>query len=368
MIVAYPNNSQDADVTEIIIHNFETGDVYTRQAGSGDRLIAVGFVENDVIYGEASALDIVVSSDGKPTLPMKTLYIIQPTGELIKEYDKSGIYIMDALVQDDKIYLKRAVKNNNFFSETDADYLTYKHTVDETAITVSESYDTSEYLHRELLLPSNMYLTDTSLPVMTKQKEYENYAAMELATTVAEDRYYVFDSRGFNSECITAGQAIEVVVENNAGLVIDSEGNVIYRNQDATTYNTVADLIKETGCDSAENSLLTCAYMCIEYLDNRVTLEQVLSCGDYETAFSELTTGKGINVSGISLSTALYFLDRNIPFTARIDDGRYVLVISYNSTHIRYFDPVADEEVKTSREAFEDAMSTYGNTIYTFAK
>jgi hypothetical protein len=368
MIVAYPNNSDDADVTEIIIHNFETGNVYTEQAGTGKRLAAVGFVENDIIYGEASALDIVVSSDGKITMPMKTLYIIQPTGELIKEYNKSGIYIMDAQVQEAKIYLKRAVKNNNFFSEAEADYLTYKRTEDEDTITVSETYDTYEYVHRELLLPSSMYLTDTSLPVMTKQKEYENYTAMQLSTGVAEDRYYVFDSKGFNSECITAGQAIETVLDNGAGLVIDSDGNVIYRNQDATTYNTVADLIKETGCADADDSLMTCAYMCMEYLDNRVTLEQVLAYDDYEEAFSELTTGRGINVSGISLSTALYFLDRNIPFTARIDDGRYVLVISYNSTHIRYFDPASNMEVKTTREAFEDALSQFGNTIYTFAK
>jgi hypothetical protein len=275
---------------------------------------------------------------------------------------------MDAQVQEAKIYLKRAVKNNNFFSEAEADYLTYKRTEDEDTITVSETYDTYEYVHRELLLPSSMYLTDTSLPVMTKQKEYENYTAMQLSTGVAEDRYYVFDSKGFNSECITAGQAIETVLDNGAGLVIDSDGNVIYRNQDATTYNTVADLIKETGCADADDSLMTCAYMCMEYLDNRVTLEQVLAYDDYEEAFSELTTGRGINVSGISLSTALYFLDRNIPFTARIDDGRYVLVISYNSTHIRYFDPASNMEVKTTREAFEDALSQFGNTIYTFAK
>jgi hypothetical protein len=330
--------------------------------------MAVGFVENDVIYGEAASNDIVISSDGKPTFPMKTIYIIQPTGELIKEYAKNGIYIMDAQVQEDKIYLKRYVKNNNFFSETDADYLTYKHTEDTTKITVAESYDATEFVHRELSLPSNLYLESSSLPVMTKQKSYDGFATMELATTVSEDGYYVFDSKGYNTECLTAGQAIEQVVENEAGLVIDSEGNVIYRNQDATTYNTVADLIKETPCTDSGKSLMTCAYMCIEYLDSRVALEDVLSFDDYETAFSELTTGRGVNVSGIDLSTALYFLDRNIPFIARIGDGHYVLVISYNDTHIRYYDPVADSEEKVTREEFEDSLSQYGNTIYTFVK
>jgi hypothetical protein len=260
------------------------------------------------------------------------------------------------------------VKNNNFFSETDADYLTYKHTEDSTKIIVSETYDATEFVHRELSLPSNLYLESASLPVMTKQKAYDNFATMELATTVSEDGYYVFDSKGYNTECLTAGQAIEQVVENDAGLVIDSEGNVIYRNQDATTYNTVADLIKETPCTDAGKSLMTCAYMCMEYLDSRVALEDVLSFDDYETAFSELTTGRGVNVSGIDLSTALYFLDRNIPFIARIGDGHYVLVISYNDTHIRYYDPVADSEEKVTREEFEDSLSQYGNTIYTFVK
>jgi ABC-type bacteriocin/lantibiotic exporter with double-glycine peptidase domain len=106
----------------------------------------------------------------------------------------------------------------------------------------------------------------------------------------------------------------------------------------------------------------------MEYLDSRVALEDVLSFDDYETAFSELTTGRGVNVSGIDLSTALYFLDRNIPFIARIGDGHYVLVISYNDTHIRYYDPVADSEEKVTREEFEDSLSQYGNTIYTFVK
>ena len=77
----------------------------------------------------------------------------------------------------------------------------------------------------------------------------------------------------------------------------------------------------------------------------------------FEKVFEDYTNGVGINISGISLSTALYFLDRDIPFAACIDDGRYVLVISYNSTHIRYYDPVLGAEVKVTRKAFENSLS-----------
>ena len=91
-----------------------------------------------------------------------------------------------------------------------------------------------------------------------------------------------------------------------------------------------------------------------------------MACDSWEEAFSEYTHGVGINISGISLDTALYFLDRDIPFAACIDDGRYVLVISYNSSHIRYYDPIAAEEVKVTRTEFTNLLSMQGNTMYTY--
>ena len=97
-----------------------------------------------------------------------------------------------------------------------------------------------------------------------------------------------------------------------------------------------------------------------------VTVAQVLACESWEDAFEEYTYGVGMNVSGIDLQTALYFLDRDVPFAACIDDGRYVLVISYNSTHIRYYDPIEGGEIKVTRDAFEDSLSKQSNTIYTY--
>ena len=71
-------------------------------------------------------------------------------------------------------------------------------------------------------------------------------------------------------------------------------------------------------------------------------------------------------ISGIDLDTALYFLERDVPFAACIDDGRYVLVISYNSTHIRYYDPMLGEEVKVTRNEFKNSLSMQGNIMYTY--
>ena len=106
--------------------------------------------------------------------------------------------------------------------------------------------------------------------------------------------------------------------------------------------------------------------MCVEYNNSNVEYSDIMACDSWENAFAEYTLGVGINISGIDLDTALYFLDRDVPFAACIDDGRYVLVISYNSTHIRYYDPVLDEEVKVTRKSFKSSLSMHGNTMYTY--
>ena len=151
------------------------------------------------------------------------------------------------------------------------------------------------------------------------------------------------------------------------GLVVDENGNTVYRSIAADNYNTIAADITEQPCESVEDSLLTCAYMCIKYLDRDANYDDIMSCDSFEDAFEKYTFGVGINISGIDLSTALYFLDRDIPFVARIEEGQYVIVISYNSTHVRYYDPTVDGEVKVARKKFEDSLSVYGNTMYTYA-
>ena len=51
--------------------------------------------------------------------------------------------------------------------------------------------------------------------------------------------------RTYIGEYETAGSAITRVVDDEAGLVVDSNGNTIYRCLAADSYNTVADEIKE---------------------------------------------------------------------------------------------------------------------------
>ena len=366
-LVAYPNNAEDEQVTAITIQNFETGETYEKTCASGDLLLALGFVENDLIYGCAHSADVIMTSDGQAILPLYELYIMSDNGEQKKDYTKDGIYIMNASVGEDTIYLTRARKQNQFFEEIDQDYISYKKEENNKMITTTNTYDTYAWSVLDVVFPSNFYLSDTASYRKTKYGRAEAYKDMQVQTKTRDGAYYVFDNAGYIGEYQTAGSAITRVVDDEAGLVVDSNGNTIYRCLAADSYNTVADEIKETPNPDEGQSLLTCAYMCAGYAGGTLELPDAIASGTFEKVFEDYTNGVGINISGISLATALYFLDRDIPFAACIDDGRYVLVISYNSTHIRYYDPVLGAEVKVTRKAFENSLSLQSNTMYTFS-
>lgn len=365
-IVVYPDQANNEDVTSLVIHNFETGEEYVEEGNASDRLLALGFVNNDLIYGVANKNDIIISSDGEAILPLYKIFIIAPDGEIIKEYKKNDIYIMNARVMEDKVYLQRAKKNNNFFETCDADFISYKEEEGENDLSVVSFKDSMERSRLDIVFPSNIYISNTVERIMTKNKKEDNYTELSVKTKITENSFYVFGNSGYRGEYNSAGRAILAVLDEHAGLVVDSNGNTIYRTIEAIEYNTIADDITEYPCGSVEDSLMTCAYMCVEYNNSNVEYSDIMACDSWENAFAEYTLGVGINISGIDLDTALYFLDRDVPFAACIDDGRYVLVISYNSTHIRYYDPVLDEEVKVTRKSFKNSLSMHGNTMYTY--
>ena len=180
-------------MTAITIQNFETGETYEKTCASGDLLLALGFVENDLIYGCAHSADVIMTSDGQAILPLYELYIMSDNGEQKKDYTKDGIYIMNASVGEDTIYLTRARKQNQFFEEIDQDYISYKKEENNKMITTTSTYDTYAWSVLDVVFPSNFYLSDTASYRKTKYGSTDAYKDMQVQTKTRDGAYYVFD-------------------------------------------------------------------------------------------------------------------------------------------------------------------------------
>ncbi len=366
-IAAYPNKPSVLDANGIVIRNFETGEEIEKTGSENERYKLLGFVNDDVIYGKARAEDIVVTSYGEAIAPLFEVDIVSPEGENLKSYKKQSIFIMNTRVETDTIYLERVVRRDAFFNEIEPDYISYNRENTGDSILLLDYNDTYAKKQKVLSFPTDMYVGSRADYRRIKEKN-ENAAPCVSVKGMADERdYYVYSNIGFHGAYESCGKAILVVNELPGSMVVDARGSIVYRGIAADSYNTVGDKIRETKAPRAHETLLTCAYMCIRYLGYDAELSEVLTSESFEDAFAKYTYDVGLNISGVDLSTALYFLDRDCPFVANIGNNHYVLVISYNSTHIRYYDPAGDEEIKVTRAEFEALMNKGANELYTFA-
>lgn len=106
--------------------------------------------------------------------------------------------------------------------------------------------------------------------------------------------------------------------------------------------------------------------MVLNYQGVNISYDELTGCTDATEVLNTYGNYEGVDISGLSLELVLGYVGNNIPVISRISDGRYVLVVSYNSTDVRYYDPVLDEEVVKSRTSYEDMMESGGNELYSY--
>ena len=376
-VIAFGDTDIQKDNTHITLMNLKTGKSYDIQANDGECLVCYGFKDSDMVYGVSSVDDSSAnvdtesfkgtkySEESRDIIPASRLYIVNDSGEEIKEYNKPGYYLMQVDVNTNLLYLTRGEKTGDKFVAVEDDFITFK--ADDTKETVSVTYKTSVtgYDRLYFTVPSNIYLSYIPSLNITRQRVDEN--AVSMITTIVRDKvtYHVYDNLGLSKIYDVAGDAINYAA-SVAGIVVSSEGEVIYRQSESQEYNTIAAGIFHHSSGSVDGSLTDCLYMVLTYEGVAVTEQDIAQYSSAMDALNGLGKKDGIDITGLSLDMILGYVSDGIPVISRIDDGRYVLVVSYNDADIRYYDPVVDEEIVVSREEYDTMMSACRYEAYTY--
>ena len=83
----------------------------------------------------------------------------------------------------------------------------------------------------------------------------------------------------------------------------------------------------------------------------------VLADASMGTMLNQYLGKRSVNLSGATLSQALYYVGKGAPVVARVKEDYYILITSYNSTDIRYTDPVKGMVIKESRSQVEEMLA-----------
>lgn len=376
-VMAFGENEDQSQNTRITLMNMKTGNSYDITAGYGECLICYGFKDSDMVYGVSDIADAGVDADlesfsetkyseeSRDNIPAKRLYIVGSDGSQIKEYAKDGCYLMQVDVNANLLYLTRGEKSNGKFVAIKDDFITFKEDDSKQTIGTVHNSSITGYDRLYFTVPENIYLSYIPNLNITKEKIDDQNSYMIMTIEREKVTYHVYDNLGLSKIYDVAGDAINYA-ESVAGIVVSSDGEVIYRKMESQEYNTIAAGIFHHSTGTVDASLTDCLYMVLNYQGVQVTEDEIKQYSDPVTVLNTLGKKKGINVTGLSLDMLLGYVSDGIPVISRIDDGRYVLIVSYNDEDVRYYDPVENKEIVVSREEYIDMMVVCQNESYTY--
>lgn len=215
------------DSQTLFTMDFETGTVREVTCDESERIRPIGFMGEDLVYGKALVSDIDISSEGNELFPMYQLSIIDEEGEEVKNYQPSGIYIMDVEETDSTLRLIRAVKEGESFTETSEDHIVSTDTEEDVIYGVSTKE--SDVKQTEVLIRVGTTIKDSNPQVVTAKilKEGSEKQVQIPTNENREKLYYVYAGGSMESCWPTAAEAIRRADEK-VGVVINEEKEFVW--------------------------------------------------------------------------------------------------------------------------------------------
>ncbi len=369
MIVWQEGNDRNAG-QKLVLLNLSNGKETEIEAGAGKYIKPLGFMNEDLIYGIAYKSDISKDAFGATIFPMYHICIQNERGNVLKDYKKSGIYVTDAAIEDGQINLSRVCKieNGSAYSEI-ADDQILNDVAAENKKNVIEVIPTQDF-EKIVQIAAKTKLNPDKIKYLTpKQVMYEGDRKLHIPMKETEDaRYYVYDEYGIREIALRENDAI-LLAEELAGRVYNDSGECIWEKSNRVAVNQIMK-ISEDIISEERGSVAVCLDTILKY--EGISRNSAVLLKNGETMLSilqeNLSEAQILDLSGCSLSSVLYYVGRDIPVLALLNDGNAVLIVGYNELNTVIFNPLSGQIKKMGMNDSVDFFEANGNSFFTYVK
>lgn len=366
-IIAIEKEQDIWNNTEIQMIDLDSGKTQTFTCGDDQRIRSVGFLSNDFIYGIAAAKDVSREDSGAVTFPMSEIKIMDIDGNEVKNYSQNNRYILQTSVNGSVLEMTLGKKNNGSFRSTGSkDYIRYKEEDKEDSVSLVSKYSGTFGEQVFFKFPEYIYIQVEPDLILAKIMSSEDDLSLTLSRSGnAAEQYFVYADGKLQGTYTNLPEAVNSA-EEARGNVIDSNENVLWECV-FEDYAMVAGMDEVEKVSGDGKSLAGCLSMIA-----RVNGKNVSAGGiDTEDAsvmelLSQYSGQQALNLIGCSLDDVLYYISKGSPVLAQYTGGRYVVVMSYNSTRIRYLDPVTGISTVGDRKEITENLRKAGNVFYSY--
>lgn len=351
--------------------NLNDGKKIEIKSGYNNYITVLGFMEEDLIYGLVKADDVKIETSGNVLFPIYQLLIRNQDNKILKSYEKENCYITNCRIVDNQITLERIKmyeKNDKIIMESiEDDHIASKDIKDGNVNRVSVI---SKDIYKKVV---QLVLKNTtephSLKIMTpKEVIFEGGREVNINLMDMENRLYVYGPGGVEKITTSSSEAVKLAY-NISGSVVDTDGNYIWKKGTVYTRNQIM-AITGTQKDNETDSLAVCLDTILEFEGISRKTQPLLDAGEDAVYIlsKSLREKKILDLRGCPLDAVLYYVDRDIPVLALMENQEAYLIVGFNEQNVVLMNPktgtVYKKGMNDSREMFEEA----GNQFITYMK
>jgi hypothetical protein len=327
-------------------------------------------MDEDLVYGLARQRDVVENNTGNTTFPMYCLKIQSDMGELLKTYQKSGVYVTDSAIDENQLNLTRV----SWDEETGS----YVPISDDQIMNTGEvkngsnvlNYVVTEHYETICQIDVKEEIDSRGLKVQTpKEVVFEGKRLIDLPEPEeTKAYYYVYGKDGIEGVYENPGRAVELAYAESA-VVVDDEGNYVWRRVTRSTRNQIMAITEEEVTET-KDSLAVCLETILKYEGISRNVERQLARGDtiMDILESDLSKCTVLDLTGCDLDAVLYYVNQDIPVLATLEDGNAVLVVGFNELNIVLMDPVTGTLYYKGMNDSAEWFAENGNSFITYMR
>ncbi|MBA4685607.1 MAG: hypothetical protein H2184_00515 [Candidatus Galacturonibacter soehngenii] len=365
-MIAWQNGEDTMSATKITIINLSSGQRNMVSVEEDERVLPIGFMDDDFIYGVAKTEDIFSDITGTTLFPMYCIRIQNNIGEIIDEYKPDGIYIVDAQIQNNVIKLTRATLEEAGYSYVSDDSIMNSLESEEGKTKTNSIVSETKQQQQQLIFATNFSSNEPTLIHPKQILVKEDIVLKMKATKNQQDKYYVYGKGQLQGIYRNISEAV-TKADQLYGVVVDDKQEYIWERGNRLIRTMISQITANQ--DTTGNSLATCLDAMLELEGTNVDSAALMERGENAVSILEQhIEGKIIELSNASLSAALYYVSKGAPVIAKLSSGTRVLIVGYDELNISVMNPETGKIYKMGMNDSTNEFAVTGGVFITYIK
>jgi len=359
---------QETEDHKVQLLFLESGEKKTVTAPEGEFIRVFGLIDENLIFGYGRLTDVMQGGDGAIVYPAYQVKITDKNGDVKKVYQKDNFYVTDAYASGNSICLNRVEKIKTGYEIAIDDYIINSTEPVKKPVTLEKRVTELMFVEYYIDLPSaykmkeapeakrvpnTVIAKDTTVRIEALEEVREQYMVWSFGDVIllTEDC----------AEAIRLADRSDVV-----GTVMNETGRVVWERGVKYSADLVASIpgvsCRESGLDSRQAVVQMMADSAGFDLSGAEFTGEMSVKG-----FLEEKTGlRVLELGGVTLDEALYYVYKGMPVFALRGRNEAVLITQYSATQVVMYNPKEGKKETVSLAEAEALFEETGNVFVSF--